>query len=174
MHTLLTLPMGCAIFSLKLIPQTVEAEITAVMPSQRACDAENQARYTLSNRPLRVHTPQIILQFFINILQRWRNFFLIRKDRKRKTMRLMFIVIRVLSQNQYFYLTKRCKMQCIKNILCRRIHNRAAILFFHKLIQLPVIWFGEFLTDCRKPVVCYHCHNFIHSYLRTETPRSAR
>ena len=34
--------------------------------------------------------------------------------------------------------------------------------------------FGEFLTDCRKPVVCYHCHNFIHSYLRTETPRSAR
>ena len=46
MHTLLTLPMGCAIFSLKLIPQTVEAEITAVMPSQRACDAENQARYT--------------------------------------------------------------------------------------------------------------------------------
>ena len=47
-------------------------------------------------------------------------------------------------------------------------------LFFHKLIQLPVIWFGEFLTDCRKPVVCYHCHNFIHSYLRTETPRSAR
>ena len=119
-------------------------------------------------------TPQIILQFFINILQRWRNFFLIRKDRKRKTMCLMFIVIRVLSQNQYFYLTKRCKMQCIKNILCRRIHNRAAILFFHKLIQLPVIWFGEFLTDCRKPVVCYHCHNFIHSYLRTETPRSAR
>ncbi len=50
MHTLLTLPMGCAIFSPKLIPQTVEAEITAVMPSQRACDAENQARYTLSNR----------------------------------------------------------------------------------------------------------------------------
>ena len=110
----------------------------------------------------------------VNILQRWRNFFLIRKDRKRKAMCLMFIVIRVLSQNQYFYLTKRCKMQCIKNILCRRIHNRAAVLFFHKLIQLPVIWFGEFLTDCRKPVVCYHCHNFIHSYLRTETPRSAR
>ena len=67
MHTLLTLPMGCAIFSLKLIPQTVEAEITAVMPSQRACDAENQARYTLSNGPLRVqgtaaHLPHSILQ----------------------------------------------------------------------------------------------------------------
>ena len=67
MHTLLTLPMGCAIFSLKLIPQTVEAEITAVMPSQRACDAENQARYTLSNGPLRVQRNAFYAQ---SILQR--------------------------------------------------------------------------------------------------------
>ena len=67
MHTLLTLPMGCAIFSLKLIPQTVEAEITAVMPSQRACDAENQARYTLSNGPLRVQRNAFDAQ---SILQR--------------------------------------------------------------------------------------------------------
>ena len=67
MHTLLTLPMGCAIFSLKLIPQTVEAEITAVMPSQRACDAENQARYTLSNGPLRVQQNAFYAQ---SILQR--------------------------------------------------------------------------------------------------------
>ena len=67
MHTLLTLPMGCAIFPLKLIPQTVEAEITAVMPSQRACDAENQARYTLSNGPLRVQRNAFCAQ---SILQR--------------------------------------------------------------------------------------------------------
>ena len=67
MHTLLTLPMGCAIFPLKLIPQTVEAEITAVMPSQRACDAENQARYTLSNGPLRVQRNAFYAQ---SILQR--------------------------------------------------------------------------------------------------------
>lgn len=67
MHTLLTLPMGCAIFSLKLIPQTVEAEITAVMPSQRACDAENQARYTLSNGPPRVQRNAFCAQ---SILQR--------------------------------------------------------------------------------------------------------
>ena len=67
MHTLLTLPMGCAIFSLKLIPQTVEAEITAMMPSQRACDAENQARYTLSNGPLRVQRNAFYAQ---SILQR--------------------------------------------------------------------------------------------------------
>lgn len=59
--------MGCAIFSLKLIPQTVEAEITAVMPSQRACDAENQARYTLSNGPLRVQRNAFYAQ---SILQR--------------------------------------------------------------------------------------------------------
>ena len=67
MHTLLTLPMGCAIFSPKLIPQTVEAEITAVMPSQRACDAENQARYTLSNGPPRVQRNAFYAQ---SILQR--------------------------------------------------------------------------------------------------------
>ena len=67
MHALLTLPMGCAIFSLKLIPQTVEAEITAMMPSQRACDAENQARYTLSNGPLRVQRNAFYAQ---SILQR--------------------------------------------------------------------------------------------------------
>ena len=56
MHTILTLPMGCAIFSLKLIPQTVEAEITAVMPSQRACDAESQVINKLSNGPLRAQS----------------------------------------------------------------------------------------------------------------------
>ncbi len=46
--------------------QTVEAEITAAMTLQRACGAENQARNTLSNGPLRVQSngifPQSILQ----------------------------------------------------------------------------------------------------------------
>ena len=38
------------------IHQTVEAEITAVMPLQRVCDAENQARNKLSNGPLRAQS----------------------------------------------------------------------------------------------------------------------
>ena len=46
--------------------QTVEAEITAMMPLQRACDAENQVRNKLSNGPLRaqskVHVAPSILR----------------------------------------------------------------------------------------------------------------
>ncbi len=38
----------------KLIRETVEAEITAMMPIQRACVAESQVRNKLSNGPLRV------------------------------------------------------------------------------------------------------------------------
>jgi hypothetical protein len=39
-----------------LILQTVEAEITAMMPLQRACDAESQVRNKLSNGPLRAQS----------------------------------------------------------------------------------------------------------------------
>ena len=48
-----------------LIHQTVEAEITAMMPLQRACGAESQVRNKLSNGPLRVQSngvSQSILQ----------------------------------------------------------------------------------------------------------------
>ena len=50
---------------IKLILQTVEAEITAMMPLQRACGAESQVRNKLSNGPLRVQSngiSQSILQ----------------------------------------------------------------------------------------------------------------
>ena len=39
-----------------LIQQTVEAEITAMMPLQRACGAESQVRNKLSNGPLRAQS----------------------------------------------------------------------------------------------------------------------
>ncbi len=39
-----------------LIHQTDEAEIKAMMPAQRACDAVNQAGNTLSNGPRRVQS----------------------------------------------------------------------------------------------------------------------
>ena len=38
------------------INQTVEAEITAMMPLQRACVAESQVRNKLSNGPLRAQS----------------------------------------------------------------------------------------------------------------------
>ena len=40
--------------------QTVDAEITAMMPLQRACDAENQARNNLSNGPLRAQSKVLL------------------------------------------------------------------------------------------------------------------
>ena len=46
--------------------KTVEAEITAAMPLQRACGAESQVRNKLSNGPLRAQSngafPQSILR----------------------------------------------------------------------------------------------------------------
>ena len=45
-----------AIIYSNLIFQTVEAEITAMMPLQRACGAENQVRNKLSNGPLRAQS----------------------------------------------------------------------------------------------------------------------
>ena len=38
------------------IEETVDAEITAMMPLQRTCDAENQVRNKLSNGPLRAQS----------------------------------------------------------------------------------------------------------------------
>ena len=40
----------------KKLNETVDAEITAMMPLQRACDDENQARNKLSNGPLRAQS----------------------------------------------------------------------------------------------------------------------
>ncbi len=54
--SLLTFKEDRAIIHFNLIFQTVEAEITAMMPIQRACDAENQARNKLSNGPLRAQS----------------------------------------------------------------------------------------------------------------------
>ena len=51
----------------KLIIKTVDAEITAVMPLQRACVAESQVRNKLSNGPLRVQSNVIIHRVFCNV-----------------------------------------------------------------------------------------------------------
>ena len=62
---LLTRAYDVSIIYSKLIFQTVEAEITAMMPLQRACGAESQVRNKLSNGPLRVQSngvSQSILQ----------------------------------------------------------------------------------------------------------------
>ena len=52
------LTYGCVvhIMHLKLIFQTVEAEITAMMPLQRTRGAESRVRNKLSNGPLRVQS----------------------------------------------------------------------------------------------------------------------
>ena len=60
---LLTSAYHGAIMQPNSIAQTVEAEITAMMPLQRACDAENQARNKLSNGPLRVQSNKFYLEY---------------------------------------------------------------------------------------------------------------
>ena len=60
---LLTNPKSSAIIIINLIHQTVEAEITAMMPLQRACDAENQARNKLSNGPLRAQSNVVFTKY---------------------------------------------------------------------------------------------------------------
>ena len=52
-----------AIIYRKLIIQTVEAEITAMMPLQRACVAESQVRNKLSNGPLRAQSNVIFTKY---------------------------------------------------------------------------------------------------------------
>ena len=52
-----------AIIYNNLIFQTVEAEITAMMPLQRACGAENQVRNKLSNGPLRAQSNVIFTKY---------------------------------------------------------------------------------------------------------------
>ena len=54
-HLLTKWVSGCIMYS-NLILQTAEAEITAMMPLQRACGAESQVRNKLSNGPLRVQS----------------------------------------------------------------------------------------------------------------------
>ena len=54
-HILLTSEYSSDIILNNLINQTVEAEITATMPSQRARGAESRVRNKLSNGPRRVH-----------------------------------------------------------------------------------------------------------------------
>ena len=52
------------------IHQTVEAEITAMMPLQRACAGESQVRNKLSNGPLRVQSKVPVILPEPSILQR--------------------------------------------------------------------------------------------------------
>ena len=52
-----------AIIYRKLIIQTVEAEITAMMPLQRTCGAESQVRNKLSNGPLRAQSNVIFTKY---------------------------------------------------------------------------------------------------------------
>ena len=66
---LLTRTYNGAIVYKNFIQQTVEAEITAIMPLQRTCDAEKQARNKLSNGPLRAQSNVIFITEYSATLQ---------------------------------------------------------------------------------------------------------
>ena len=56
------------IYCRKKYSETVEAEITAMMPLQRACGAESQVRNKLSNGPLRAQSNVIYHKVFCDVL----------------------------------------------------------------------------------------------------------
>ena len=63
MWNLLTKVRDASMIYIKLILQTVEAEITAMMPLQRACGAESQVRNKLSNGPLRAQSNETFSKY---------------------------------------------------------------------------------------------------------------
>lgn len=72
LKNLLTIQNCYAIIFNDLILQTVEAEITAMMPLQRTCGAESQVRNKLSNGPLRAQSTHYLLRKGVSILRRCR------------------------------------------------------------------------------------------------------
>ena len=66
---LLTYTRKCDILCKNLTLQTVEAEITAIMPVQRTRVAESRVRNKLSNRPLRAQSNVIFVTEYSATLQ---------------------------------------------------------------------------------------------------------
>ena len=65
--------------------------------------------------------------------KRRRNFHL-RTNREAKTVRLSYIVIRVLPDNDYLHLMKRCQFKCRKNLLRWRKNNLGFIFLNNKTV----------------------------------------
>ena len=110
----------------------------------RLMRAHRQNRVQQQNallRPIRqaavrrhLKTVNIVRQLFVYIRQRRRNIaaFL---HRKRQTVRLMFVVIRVLPQNHHLHLVPRRVTKCIKHLLFGRIHRLPCRAFRPHLLQ---------------------------------------
>ena len=105
---------------------------------------------------------QIIVKLLVDILQGWWNILLRRKHRKRQSVRLIDIVVRVLSEDEHLYLVKRCKVHGIKYVICRRIYHMCGIFISHKIVQIPVIRFFKLGSHSLCPLTVKHTHNIIY------------
>ena len=59
-------------------------------------------------------------------------------------MRLSRLMVRILAQDDHFYLLKRGKVERIENIISRRVNRVGFVLRSHRLKQFFIIIFGEF------------------------------
>ena len=107
---------------------------------------------------LRQSASHIVMQFSVNIDQRRRDLLLVLRDREAESVRLMYIVIGILSQDHHLHFVKRGQMEGIKDLICRRKHSIVRVFLPHELIQIPVIRLFKFFPDGRQPVSGDLCH----------------
>ena len=87
---------------------------------------------------------QIIMQLLIDIHQGRRNLHL-RFYGKTQPVGLTIVVIGILPQNHHLYLSKRCKIKCIENIIGIRKNLIILIFIPDPVIQILIIRLFEFL-----------------------------
>ena len=104
----------------------------------------------------------IVRQLFVYIRQRRRNIaaFL---HRKRQTVRLMFVVIRVLPQNHHLHLVPRRVAERIKHLFFGRIHGLPCRAFRTHLLQHGLeigllLFLPQYVCPCFHPVLLLFGH----------------
>ncbi len=100
----------------------------------------------------------IVMKLLVNVDKGGRQRLLRWQHGKTQAVCLPRLVVRILSQDHHLHLCERCQMQCVENILRRRIDNLCLILPLYKGIKLTIIGLPEFTLQSRQPVIGNPCH----------------
>lgn len=100
-------------------------------------------------------------KFLVNVYKRRRKLYSA-ADRKRKTVRLSGIYVRVLSDDNYFYILERHVTERRENKRTRRIYGIFRIFFFHEFFELREVRLVLFFGKNTVPVVSdFKFHGYI-------------
>ena len=105
--------------------------------------------------------PKFIMDLFEYIFKRGRWRYTL-SHRKTKPMGLALSVIRVLSNNHNLYITVRCKLQCIKNIIHIGVNPASLIFFCQECTKFQIIFLFKFPLQQFIPFVTYIYHKYLH------------